>query len=74
MEPVSQNVNIELSRADVKLLRRALGQYESDQVDCYERMDGPDQAEFGAALYDNAEHASDLIERLSVLEGDRSVE
>jgi len=71
VEPVSQSVNIELSRADVKLLKRALGQYESKQEDCYERMEGPDRAEFGAALYDNAAHAADLIERLSAPEGDR---
>ena len=70
MESGSQNVNIELSRADIRLLVRALGQYESEQVELYETMNGAEQAEFGAALYDNAAHAEDLIKRLSVPEGD----
>jgi len=66
-------VNIELSRADIRLLVRALGQYESEQVELYETMNGgAEQAEFGAALYDNAAHAEDLIKRLSVPEGDHS--
>ncbi|MFD6815201.1 hypothetical protein [Enteractinococcus coprophilus] len=69
MKLESQNVNIELSRADVKLLMHALGQFESKQHNRYERMDGAEQAEFDPALYDNAAHAADLMERLSTPEG-----
>lgn len=72
MEPVSQGVNIELSRAGIKLLIHALGQFESKQVKRCETMDGAEQAEFGADLYDNAAHAEDLIKRLSAPEGDHS--